>query len=351
VRGSRYLLMRVARELAPVQPPRPSYAFELNAPRNIGTPGLQNTAYAANRGPEITEVRHDPVLPAGGEPIVVTARISDYDGVASATLYFRSEGTTSFIAAAMYDNGLGSDTAANDGIYTAVIPPANPGTMRAFYIVATDGAASTRFPTLLQPSADVPQRTCLVRVGDAPVTSEFATYRIWMSNDVINTFTSRPNLSNELLDCTFVYDDTDVFYNCGIRFRGSPFLRSGANRNPTGRFAYRIRFNPDQRYRSMEEINLDNSAGRCRNAPATTSTAVWACSFRCRSMSARCSTATFTTATKTCRISKAIMRTRGLPTTTTATSIRSTTISSTAPTVQDTAILTRVSSTTARIRS
>lgn len=261
VRGSRYLLMRVARELAPVQPPRPSYAFELNAPRNIGTPGLQNTAYAANRGPEITEVRHDPVLPAGGEPIVVTARISDYDGVASATLYFRSEGTTSFIAAAMYDNGLGSDTAANDGIYTAVIPPANPGSMRAFYIVATDGAASTRFPTLLQPSADVPQRTCLVRVGDAPVTSEFATYRIWMSNDVINTFTSRPNLSNELLDCTFVYDDTDVFYNCGIRFRGSPFLRSGANRNPTGRFAYRIRFNPDQRYRSMEEINLDNTEG------------------------------------------------------------------------------------------
>jgi hypothetical protein len=264
LRGSRYLLMRVARELAPVQPPRPSYAFELAVPLNIGTPGAQNTAYRPNRGPEVSLVRHDPVLPGANEPIVVTARVTDVDGVASVTLNYRSEGTAVFTAAAMADNGIGSDTAAGDGIYTGVIPGAAAGTRRAFYVVASDGAASTRFPTLLQPSADIPERTCLVRVGDSPVTSAFASYRVWMSNDVITTFTSRANLSNELMDCTFVYDDTDVFYNCGIRFRGSPFLRNGSDRNPTGRFAYRIRFDPDQRYRNMEEINLDNTEGGSR---------------------------------------------------------------------------------------
>ena len=329
--------------------PRPSCAFELNAPRNIGTPGLQNTAYAANRGPEITEVRHDPVLPAGGEPIVVTARISDYDGVASATLYFRSEGTTSFIAAAMYDNGLGSDTAANDGIYTAVIPPANPGTMRAFYIVATDGAASTRFPTLLQPSADVPQRTCLVRVGDAPVTSEFATYRIWMSNDVINTFTSRPNLSNELLDCTFVYDDTDVF--CGIRFAAA-FLQRQLQPHRSVRLSHPLQPRPalPQHGGDQPRQHRGRQRGPLQNAPVTTSTAVWACASMQEYVRPVLNGHVYDSY-EDVRISKAIMRTRGLPTTTTATSIRSTTISSTAPTVQDTAILTRVSSTTARIRS
>ncbi len=264
LKGSRYLLMRVARETAPVQPPRPAHAFELPVPLNIGTPGRQNTAYSPNRGPEIRSVRHDPVLPSAGEPIVVTAQVTDVDGVDSVTLYYRSEGQSTFTAAAMLDDGQGSDAAAHDGIYTGVIPGANAGTMRAFYVVASDATESTRFPTLLQPTANVPERTCLVRVGDSPVTSQFPTYRVWMSNAVISAFTSRPNLSNELMDCTFVYGDTDVFYNCGIRFRGSPFIRSGSGRDPRGRYAWRIKFPADQRFRTLEEINLDNTEGGSR---------------------------------------------------------------------------------------
>jgi hypothetical protein len=131
--------------------------------------------------------------------------------------------------------------------------------MRAFYIEASDGLASTRFPTKLDPSADVPDRTCLVRVGDSRLNTRLATYRIWLSDDVISTFRSRPNLSNELMDCTFVYNNSEVFYNAGIRFRGSPFLRSGSGRDPRDRYAYRINFNPDQKFRGLEEINLDNT--------------------------------------------------------------------------------------------
>jgi len=113
-------------------------------------------------------------------------------------------------------------------------------------------------------SADVPNRTCLVRVGDTMLNTEFATYRIWLSNDVISTFLSRANLSNELLDCTFVYNDTDVFYNASLRYRGSPFIRSGSGQNPLGREAYRIEFNPDQKFRSREEINIDTTEGGSR---------------------------------------------------------------------------------------
>jgi hypothetical protein len=136
--------------------------------------------------------------------------------------------------------------------------------MRAFYIEATDGLAVTRFPTQLQSTAEVPDRTCLVRVGDAQLVTQFATYRIWLSNDVISTFRSRPNLSNELLDCTFVYNDTDVFYNAHLRFRGSPFIRSGTGQNPLGREAYRITFNPDQKFGDREEINIDTGEGSSR---------------------------------------------------------------------------------------
>ena len=264
LRGSRYLLMRTAREQAPVQPPRPAYSFELDMPYDLGTPGRQNTAYVANRGPDILNVKHEPVLPKANEPIVVTACATDNDNIASVTLYYRSEGTTAFTSAPMVDNATGNDLIAGDRIFTATIPGAGGGTMRAFYVVASDGSASTRFPTELEPSADVPQRTCLVRVGDSMDPTVFATYRVWLSNDVINIFTSRSNLSNELMDCTFVYNDTDVFYNTGIRFRGSPFIRGGSGWNPTGNYPYRFDFNPDQRFGDRQEINLDRTEGASR---------------------------------------------------------------------------------------
>jgi hypothetical protein len=261
LRGSRFLLLRTTRERSPVQPPRPAHSFELTAPVAIGTPGSQNTAFVSNRGPDVLEVQHSPVLPAGGEPIIVTARVVDNDGVNRVTLYYRSEGSAAFTTILMVDDGSGNDLIAGDGIFTGTVPGASVGTMRAFYIEASDGSATTRFPTKLEPSADVPDRTCLVRVGDSLLSTRFATYRIWLSDDVINAFRSRPNLSNELLDCTFVYNNTEVFYNVGLRYRGSPFIRSGSGRDPRDRYAYRIDFNPDRKFHGVVEINLDNTEG------------------------------------------------------------------------------------------
>ncbi|OHB64893.1 MAG: hypothetical protein A2168_06585 [Planctomycetes bacterium RBG_13_50_24] len=263
LRGSRFLLLRTSRELSPVQPPRPAYSFELTMPLDLGTPGKQNTAFVSNRGPDILDVQHAPVMPLAGEPIVVTARVTDNDGVNNIMLHYRSEGSTGFSATEMVDDGSGDDLVGGDGIFTGTIPGTSSG-MRAFYIAAFDGSALTRFPTMLQPSADVPERTCLVRVGDSLLSSRFATYRIWLSDDVISTFRSRPDLSNELLDCTFVYNNTEVFYNVNIRFRGSPWLRSGLGRVPTGRYAYRLDFNPDQKFRGREEVNLDNTEDSSR---------------------------------------------------------------------------------------
>ncbi|MBN2271437.1 MAG: lamin tail domain-containing protein, partial [Sedimentisphaerales bacterium] len=272
LRGTRYMLLRTTyvrpsdNRPMPVQPPRPANSFELTMPMNLGTPGAQNSVYVANRGPEISGVRHDPVLPSGNEPIVVTARATDNDGVGSVTLYYRSEGAMppTFTSTPMLDNGLDNDLVAGDGIYTGTIPGTSGGTMRAFYVEASDGSASTRFPTMLESSADVPNRTCMVRVGDAQLNSAFATYRVWMSDPVVSVFGSRPNLSNELMDCTFVYNDTDVFYNARIRLRGSPFIRSGSNWNVTGWNPWRLDFNPDQKFRGREEINLDRTEGSSR---------------------------------------------------------------------------------------
>ncbi len=259
LRGSRYLLMRASRDRSPTQPPRPSRSFELEMPLNQGTPGLRNTAYIPNRGPDICDVQHTPILPKANESIVVTARITDVDGIQTVALEYRSEGASQFSYTGMVDNGQGKDQVGADGIYTGVIPPAGSGTMRAFRIHASDGSAAALFPTALPASTDVADRTCLVRINDTAVDSEFARYRIWLSNDVISTFQSRPNLSNELMDCTFVYNETNVFYNTKIRLRGSPFLRGGFGLNPVNGRGLRIKFNSDQRFGRRTEINLDNT--------------------------------------------------------------------------------------------
>lgn len=265
LRGSRFLLLRTTRELSTARPPRPAHPFELEMPLDLGTPGRQNTAFVANRGPDILDVRHTPVLPTSGQPIVVTARVLDDDALGSVTLRHRVEGGSgTFSPMPMVDDGSGDDRVAGDHVYTATISGASVGQIVAFYIEASDGTASTRFPTKLEPSADVPDRTCLVRVGDNKLSTRLANYRIWMSNDVMNAFQSRANLSNELLDCTFVYNDTEVFYNCGIRLRGSPFLRGGEGWTPQRGRGLRIEFNPDQKFRGREEINLDWTEGSGR---------------------------------------------------------------------------------------
>lgn len=276
LRGSRHLLLRTSRQLAPIQPPRPAYVCELAMPMNLGTPGRRNTAYIANRGPDIAHVTHTPVIPAANQQIIITARVTDNDPVSAVTLYYRSEGQAAFTPAQMNDNAAAPDAIANDGVYTAAIPGAAAGTMRAFYIVASDGTAQNRFPARLEDTAPVPDRTCLVRVADRSVSSAFARYRIWMSNDVLNTFKSRPNLSNELLDCTFVYNETEVFYNAAIRHRGSPWTRSGSNRAPIpgDSIGFRIEFNPDRRFRAREEINLDGTEGPLRG-PLQERAAYW----------------------------------------------------------------------------
>lgn len=261
LRGCPYLLMRTTREESPVQPPRPSHTFALTRPNNLGSPGLPNTALVAQRGPDIVDVKHEPVLPRDNEPISVQAHVT---GSTAVWLSYRSEGDGGFTRVPMADTGNSGDTISGDRVFTAVIPGAARQTMRAFFIEAQQGQTTTRFPTLLPPSANVPIRTCLIRVGDTQLSTRFATYRIWLSDAVIAAFRARPSLSNELLDCTFVYNDTEVFYNARLRMRGSPFLRRGYGRDPRGRYAYRVDFNPDQRFRDREEINLDNTEGSNR---------------------------------------------------------------------------------------
>ena len=88
----------VGRGLAPVEHPavlQPAGRDDAaGAAPTSGTPGTQNTAYAANVGPTYREFRHSPVVPAAGEAVSVSAIAEDPDGVSDVTLWYAVNGGT-----------------------------------------------------------------------------------------------------------------------------------------------------------------------------------------------------------------------------------------------------------------
>ena len=98
------------------------------------TPGAANGTFVTNAPPQIRQVNHSPVQPAGGVSELITAKVTDPDGVAGVTLayqvvapgtYFRKSDAAykiNWTVVAMTDDGQGGDLVALDGIFSATLP-------------------------------------------------------------------------------------------------------------------------------------------------------------------------------------------------------------------------------------
>jgi hypothetical protein len=258
LKGSKWLIVRTHGQGI-------AKAVELSVPERLGTPGARNSVFASNRGPSITEVQHSPIVPVPGESVTVTARVADIDGIGSVELFYGTDASGSFASRVMNETG-----GPGSGIYSAQIPGQANGTLMAFYIRAIDqfGAGNT-YP------ANPAYRQCLYYVG-AQKLSNFPVYRILFPSKTAQELASRPRMSNHLLPCAFVYDETEVYYNCWVRFRGSPFIRGSANPVYSKR-ALRVRFSPDKPFHGTREINLDTMEPG-RNPPLQSErVAYWIC--------------------------------------------------------------------------
>jgi len=158
----------------------------LTATTDTATPGAQNLQFAANAAPAARQVDATPSAPTSGDPIVVTAKVTDPDGVASVQLLYQIVAPGNFIPStlprsisggqftsttlplpanssfeaaanwttlAMNDDGVGADVQGGDGIYTATIPFQPNRTLVRYRIVVTDNlGASVRVPYADDPS-------------------------------------------------------------------------------------------------------------------------------------------------------------------------------------------------------
>jgi regulation of enolase protein 1 (concanavalin A-like superfamily) len=228
-------------------------AGRMATPQNAGTPGARNSRAAEHAGPAIYAVRHDPVLPAANEPVVVSARVHHPDGVGQILLNYRIDPATTPATVAMADDGSGGDAVAGDGVFSATIPGQPSGKLAAFHVAAVDklAGATNRFP------ADAPARECLVRFGETQPFGSLPVYRLWLTAATVSKWGSRLKLHNGPLDGTFVYGNVRAIYNIGACYAGSPFIRPGYS-GPAGALCgYSFQFPPDDLFFGVTDVALD----------------------------------------------------------------------------------------------
>jgi hypothetical protein len=217
-------------------------SFPLTRTRVGGTPGRANSRAVANLGPTFADVSQTPVVPGPEEPVRIRIRASDPDGVQAVTLHYRVDGST-WQEAAMSPGG--------NGLYSAGIPGQPAGTLVQFYVEGTDTrGASGAFPRGGSDSR------ALYRVrDDIVIPGGLRSFRMLMTAaDAATLHTPTNTLSNELLGGTVVYDDQDIYYDVGIRLKGSFVGRNVA------RVGFHVAFQPDHPFRGVHgSVSVDRS--------------------------------------------------------------------------------------------
>ncbi|MCZ6792112.1 MAG: lamin tail domain-containing protein, partial [Planctomycetota bacterium] len=226
--------------------------LRLTVPVDLGTPGRENSARALlretgddNLGPVMADARHVPTSPAAGEPVTVVARIADADGVERAEILYKLDDGTleGFQSAELFDDGAHEDGRPGDGLYGGTIPGFPLRSHVIYTIQATDTAGSTgRLPSR------APEESFVYAV-EGRVAEQIQVVLDRASDRELRT---RRLHSNDLVDGTFVYDGEDVYYNVGLRYRGSPWGRPQMQ-------SYRVTFPKDRLlHRNRRQINISN---------------------------------------------------------------------------------------------
>jgi hypothetical protein len=244
----------------------------LEAPLDLGTPGARNSVTqrqiavtGGNLGPVITDVSQDPIVPSAAQSVKVRAKISDADGVASATLrYSLNDASASPASVAMAHIG--------DGDYEGTIPAQVLGTKVVFFIQATDsGGRPGRYPVdvasrthplvLNPPSVGLnDQRYCIYRHTVKDPATNFHNYRFFMTNASEQVLDARNRLSNDLVDGSFLFASSDIYYESSCRFAGSPWARSKWG-------SMRVRMPRDNPLHGiLERVHLEDHHGNAVNA-------------------------------------------------------------------------------------
>jgi len=209
--------------------------FDLAVPKHNGTPGAINSRFAPNVGPTFSDLAHAPVVPNTNQPVTVSVTASDPDSIASLDLKYSVAG------GAWQSVPMTLDVSR----FNATIPGQSAGRVVQFYIEGMDalGVAS------LYPARGTNSRVLYVVQDNQAAPPPRHNFRIVMTTaDAVFMHTGTNTLSNELLGCTVIYNEDEVFYDVGVRLKGSFVGRN------TARVGFHVAFNPEQLFRGVHEV-------------------------------------------------------------------------------------------------
>ena len=145
----------------------------------LPTPGAVNSVFAANAAPNIRQVSHSPRTPRSTNSVVISAKVTDPEGVASVMLAYQLvvpgsfipstlplnrtqldslttnpaltnqlnpafEAATNWTTVMMTDDGLGGDEIAGDGVYSVTLPPQSHRMLVRYRITVADTLGASR---------------------------------------------------------------------------------------------------------------------------------------------------------------------------------------------------------------
>ena len=208
----------------------------MEVPTNAGTPGAQNSAFETNIGPTYTEFSAFPVLPDNNEPVTVSARPADPDGIALMTLMWSDNGGA-WSNVDMVDDG--------SGLYSGAIPGHGSGTVIQFYVEGEDSlGATSAFP------ADGELSRALYEVvnGGQEAAQPVDTLRLVMlSSDRTAMINGNryQQMTNLYRGVTMIVNGQTAYYDVDTRLIGSGYIRPNSG--------YKVRLDPDQKYYGLHD--------------------------------------------------------------------------------------------------
>ena len=216
----------------------------LERPAVNGTPGAQNSQWIENLGPTYSAFSHSPLVPLAFEPVDVRIQASDPDGVQGLTLWYAQDGGTAQSLPMTPDGQQ----------FVAQIPGATAGTVTQFWVEGVDASgASSTFP------ADGAASRALFKAVDG-LEPEPPMHRLRIlltPEDDAWLFEPENLMSNDRIPATVIWDDQEVFYDVGLRLKGSE-----RGRPMWFRVGFSIHFHPDHLFRGVyKSIMVDRSEG------------------------------------------------------------------------------------------
>ena len=215
-------------------------------PEKVGTPGARNSRFEDNMGPTFADLHHEPAIPKESQPVTVSVKPHDADGLGLVTLVWSADGGD-FVRSEM--------NADSTGEYSATIPGRDDGDVVQFYVEATDSQGAVS----LYPPAGPDSRALYKVDADFRIDPLRHDLRIIMLDDEARDLHAVTEyIDNDLTGSTVIYRGREIFYDVGTRLKGSMFSRNDPNRA-----GVKVRFHPDQLFRGVQEtITFDRANPR-----------------------------------------------------------------------------------------